>query len=206
MSAVQGDLALNRPGDAVRRKILELQPSAFKRLVGRWLRNSEIYSWSNGLVGERVTGRRLNRLKGRGWHILHAVQWSSGSDIDHLAIGPAGVFTINSKRHKGKTVWYGDRAITVNRAATRHIAISQGEALRVSRVLSQRCGFHVPVRPVIAVVHAAKLTVKSAAPPVLVLAADQIDRALAGLSPTLSKDQTDQIYAAARDPRTWATA
>jgi hypothetical protein len=156
--AAQDDLALNRPGDAVRRKIIELQPSAPKRLLGRWLRGSEIYSWSNGLVGERVTGRRLNRLRSRGWSVLHAVQWSSGSDIDHLAIGPAGVFAINSKRHKGKTVWYGDTAITVNRAPTRHIVISQHEARRVSRVLSQRCGFHVPVRPVIAVVHAAKVT------------------------------------------------
>jgi hypothetical protein len=204
--AEQDDLALNRPGDAVRRKITELQPSALKRFVGRWLPGSEIYSWANGLVGERVTGRRLDRLKGRGWCVLHAVQWDSGSDIDHLAIGSAGVFTINSKRHKGKAVWYGDTAITVNRAPTRHVVISQHEARRVSQVLSQRCGFQVPVRPVIAVVHAAKLTVKNAAPPVLVLSADQVDRVLSGLSPTLSREQVERVYAVARNPSTWVTA
>ncbi|MET7902719.1 hypothetical protein ABZS86_15060 [Streptomyces sp. NPDC005355] len=118
-------------------------------------------------------------------------------------MGPAGVFTVNSKHHKGKTVWYGDTAITVNRAPTRHIAISQHEASRVAQVLSRHSGLDVPVRPVIAVVHAAKLTMKNAAPPVLVLTADQVDRALSGLSPTLSREQVERIYEVARSPRTW---
>jgi hypothetical protein len=39
-------------------------------------------------------------------------------------------------------------------------------------VLSRRCGADVAVRPVISVLHAAKLTVKGAAPPVLVLAVE----------------------------------
>lgn len=206
MSAATNDLALNRPGDAVRRKIIELQPSVLMRLVGRWLPGTEIHSWCSGLVGERVTGRRLNRLQGRGWRILHAVQWDSGSDIDHLAIGRAGVFAINSKRHKGKSVWYGDHAITINGTSTRHVVISQQEARRVSQALTRRCGFDVPVRPVISVVHAAKLKVKNAAPPVLVLPVEEVDRILSGLSPLLTRDQVDQIYAVARDPRTWAGA
>jgi hypothetical protein len=203
MQPIQGDLARNRPGDAVRRKIRELQPNALRRVVDRWSRDSEIRSWADGLVGERVTGRRLDRLRRHGWFTLHAVQWASGADIDHLAIGPAGVFTINSKRHKGKVVWYGDYAITVNGASTRHIAASRTEARRASRALSRHCGFAVPVRPVISVVDAAKVTVKSAAPPVLVLPAGDLDRVLSGLTSTLTHDQVVRIYEVARDPRTW---
>ena len=30
-----------------------------------------------------------------------------GSDIDHLAIGPGGVFTINAKHHAGAKIWVG---------------------------------------------------------------------------------------------------
>jgi hypothetical protein len=204
MQPVQGDLARNRPGDAVRRKIRDLQPNAFRRLIDRWSRDSEIRSWADGLVGERVTGRNLARLKHHGWFTLHAVQWASGADIDHLVIGPAGVFTVNSKRHKGKVVWYGDYAITVNGASTRHIAVSQAEARRVSQTLSRRCGFTVPVRPVISVVHAAKVIVKSAAPPVLVLPARDLGRILSGLTPTLPLDQVARVYEVARDPGTWA--
>ncbi|QHC26649.1 NERD domain-containing protein [Streptomyces sp. GS7] len=176
-----------------------------KRLFVRWSRDPEVRSWASGLVGERFTGRRLNRL-GRQWKVLHAVQWATGSDIDHLAVGPAGVFAVNSKRHKDKTVWYGDHAITVNRAPTRHIAISQDEARRIARVLTRHCGFPVPVRPVIAVVDAAKLTVKNAAPPVLVLEAVELPRHLAGLSPVLTADQAKHIYDVARDARTWTQA
>ncbi|WP_405447697.1 NERD domain-containing protein [Streptomyces achromogenes] len=203
MQLLAGDLARNRPGDAVRRKIVELQPNPLLRLVGRWSPRSEIRSWSDGLVGERVTGRRLDRLRRHGWYTLHAIQWASGADIDHLAIGPAGVFSINSKRHRGKSVWYGDAAITVNGAVQRHIAISQSEARRVSRALTRRCGMEIPVRPVISVVHAAKLKVKNANPPVLVLEVDRLDRVLSGLSPVLSSDQVARIYNAARDARTW---
>ncbi|MCK1823044.1 NERD domain-containing protein [Streptomyces sp. XM83C] len=204
MEPLSDDLALNRPGDAVRRKIRELQPDPVMRFVGRWRSGGEIRSWLDGLAGERVTGRVLDRLRGHGWFVLHAVQWASGADIDHLAIGPAGVFAVNSKRHRGKAVWYGDSALTVNGAPTRHIAVSRSEARRVSRVLSQCCGMEVPVRPVISVVHAAKLTVKNADPPVLVLAVEDLGRVLSGLSPTLSPEQVARIYGVARDARTWA--
>lgn len=197
------DLARNRPGDAVRRKIQELQPNPLLRLIDRWMPSSEIRTWADGLTGERATARRLGRLKGNGWFTLHAIQWPSGADIDHLAIGPAGVFSINSKRHRGKAVWYGDTAITVNGTTTRHIAISQSEARRVSRALSRRCGGQIPVRPVISVVDASKLTVKSANPPVLVLAVEHLDRALSGLTPTLTPEEVARIYGLAREVRTW---
>jgi hypothetical protein len=173
------------------------------RLIDRWSPESEIRSWSDGLVGERITGRRLDRLRGRGWFTLHAIQWESGADIDHLAIGPAGVFSINSKRHRGKSVWYGDAALTVNGVVQRHIAVSLSEARRVSRALTRRCGVDVPVRPVISVVHAAKLTVKSANPPVLVLEVQRLDQVLSGLRPVLTSDQVAHIYSVARDARTW---
>ncbi|MEU8751988.1 nuclease-related domain-containing protein [Streptomyces chartreusis] len=199
-----GDLAANRPGDAVRRKIVELEPNPLRRMLGRWSRGSEIHSWANGLVGEQVTGRRLRRLRHHGWFTLHAVQWASGADIDHLTIGPAGVFTINSKRHRGKAVWYGDAAITVNGTPTRHIPISQHEAQRTSAVLSRNCGMTVTVRPVISLVHAASLQVKGAAPPVLVLEVTELDRVLSGLTPVLSSDQVARIYEVVRDPTTWA--
>lgn len=203
MQPLLEDLARNRPGDAVRRKIHELQPNPVLRLLDRWRPSSEIRSWSDGLTGERITGKRLDSLRSRGWFILHAIQWASGADIDHLAIGPAGVFSINSKRHRGKSVWYGDAAITVNGAVQRHIAVSQSEARRVSRALSRRCGIDVPVRPVISVVHAAKLKVKNANPPVLVLDAEHLDRVLSGLRPELTSDQVAHIYTVARDARTW---
>ncbi|MFG2815283.1 nuclease-related domain-containing protein [Streptomyces sp. NPDC048410] len=204
MQSLPEDLARNRPGDAVRRKIRELQPNPVLRLIDRRRPGTDIYSWASGLKGEQRTARRLRRLRGHGWLTLHAVQWATGTDIDHLAIGPAGVFAIDSKRHPGKTLWYGDRAVTVNGTSTKHIAASRSEARKVSCTLSTPCGFEVPVRPVISVVDAAKLIVKGANPPVLVLEVEHLDRVLSGLTPTLSTDQVARIYEVARRRRTWS--
>ncbi|MFI9624537.1 nuclease-related domain-containing protein [Streptomyces sp. NPDC052042] len=78
----------------LRRKLAELEPNRLKRQFVRWSPDPERRSWALGLIGERATGRRLNSLRRHGWRILHAIQWPSKSDIDHLAIGPSGVFTI----------------------------------------------------------------------------------------------------------------
>ncbi|WP_323179837.1 nuclease-related domain-containing protein [Streptomyces sp. NBC_01285] len=200
----QGDLVANRPGDAIRQKLAELEPNRVKRPFARWSPDREVRSWALGLIGERTTGRRLNSLRRQGWRILHSIQWPSKSDIDHLAIGPSGVFTINSKFHKGKTVWYGDHAITVNRAPTRHIAISEHEAQRTSRALSDQCGFPVPVRPVVAVVGAARVSVKNAAPPVLVVDGSKVHAILSGLTPVLTSEQVEHIFSVARQRETWS--
>ncbi|MFC9155347.1 hypothetical protein ACFTT0_10240 [Streptomyces bauhiniae] len=56
----------------------------------------------------------------------------------------------------------------------------------------------------ISVMDAAKLIVKSANPPVLVLEVEHLDQVLSGLTPTLSTDQVAHIYEVARRGRTWS--
>ncbi|MFI6153144.1 nuclease-related domain-containing protein [Kitasatospora sp. NPDC051170] len=199
------DLAQNAPGDSIRRKIRELEPSWIKRRLAYWLgkEQTQAHTWAVGLRGERVVGRRLDRLRRDGWKVLHSVQFSSGTDIDHLVIGPPGVFTVNTKHHRGAVVWQGDQAITVNRVPTRYAPVSQSEATKVSRVLSARSGFPVPVQPVVAVVGATSITIGSALSPILLLDGARVDQHLSGRLPQLRSDQVDQIFAVARDSRTW---
>ncbi|WP_344467672.1 nuclease-related domain-containing protein [Kitasatospora kazusensis] len=134
--------------------LAEVEPTWWKRRLAYWLdkEKTPAHTWAVGLRGERIVGGRLNRLRRDGWEILHSVQWSSGTDIDHLAIGPPGVFTVNTKHHRGAAVWQGDHAVTVNRSSTRYVPASQSEATRVERLLTARCGFSVPVLPVLAIV------------------------------------------------------
>src|SRR5690606_36128291 len=50
-----------------------------------------------GALGELEVGRLLDQLDSE-WFAFHAVPvGSAGSDVDHIVIGPGGVFTINSK-------------------------------------------------------------------------------------------------------------
>ena len=58
-----------------------------------------------GYFGERVVAEQLEPLKAHGWRIFHDVPGGTTEhrfNLDHLAVGPAGVFVIETKtRRKG---------------------------------------------------------------------------------------------------------
>ena len=49
-----------------------------------------------GLLGERKTRKLLERLESEGWQVRHGVDVGKG-DLDHLVVGPKGVFVIETK-------------------------------------------------------------------------------------------------------------
>jgi hypothetical protein len=53
-----------------------------------------------GATGEEHVGGLLDRLAAEGWEVIHDVSLGRG-DIDHVAIGPAGVYTVETKSHPG---------------------------------------------------------------------------------------------------------
>lgn len=46
-------------------------------------------------------GRVLEEMHGDGWYVLHDISFGAGN-IDHVAIGPGGLFTIETKSHPGR--------------------------------------------------------------------------------------------------------
>lgn len=60
-----------------------------------------IQRWGRGAAGEELVGAALDGLGERGWFALHDVQLGRGN-IDHLLLGPAGLFTIETKSHRGR--------------------------------------------------------------------------------------------------------
>ena len=52
-----------------------------------------------GARGEEHVGGLLNRLP-RGWRVVHDVSFGHGN-VDHIAIGPPGVFVVETKSHPG---------------------------------------------------------------------------------------------------------
>lgn len=53
-----------------------------------------------GAQGEEHVGELLNGLTDRGWLVIHDASFGRGN-VDHILIGPAGVFTIETKSHAG---------------------------------------------------------------------------------------------------------
>jgi hypothetical protein len=72
-------------------------------------------AWRRGAVGERRTARLLAGLERHGWAVLHDLAVAgSRANLDHLVIGPAGVFVIDSKQYCGRLrldpsgrLWHG---------------------------------------------------------------------------------------------------
>ncbi|MGI5274151.1 nuclease-related domain-containing protein [Nonomuraea sp. CA-218870] len=111
-------------------------------------------AWRKGAAGERATARRLRTLELAGYTVLHDLAIPhSNANIDHLVIGPTGVFVIDSKKwHRRTTVraatgtlWIGRTPIN---AVVRPVLF---EVRRAGEVLSQATGRHVEVLAVIAV-------------------------------------------------------
>jgi hypothetical protein len=200
------DLAVRQAGQAAREQAVAYREAApIKTFVGRVLgvRNDE-RAWRIGAKGEEKVAARLDRLP-EGWHVLHAVPVGSrGADIDHVVMGPAGVFTVNAKHHPDAKVWVGGNTVMVNGHRQPYVRNSRHEAQRAARLLSAAVDFDVPVMGVIAVVGAHKgFTVKSQPDDVHVTTRKQLARWLEHRRSVLSETQVTAVYTAARKSTTW---
>lgn len=197
------DLAANRPGEALRRKLDELLPGPFDRVLAALLgKRSSAYSWRRGLAGERRVGADLEGFAAAGWRVLHSVPLAGDVDIDHLLIGPAGVFTVNTKFHRGARIWVGDEAVKIGRDSYPYVRRSRAEARRAGEILTRACGFAVEARPVLAFVGADRLTVVPSLRDVHVLLRRELPR-LTRLPSVWRPETVEAVHACARNPWTW---
>jgi hypothetical protein len=202
----EDDLAGRRPGEALRERVGEVSLGFWGWLVARLFGHRlEADGWRTGLAGERKAGAQLERLTFRGWKVLHSIPLPRDVDIDHLLIGPGGVFCVNTKCHRGARIWVGDDSVKIGGQSYPYVRKSRAEAKRATRALTRACGFAVDVQPVLLFVEAAKVTVVSSLHDVRVVT-DREVRSLGRLKGTLVPTEVDAIYGAARNARTWAGA
>lgn len=162
--------------------------------------------WYLGALGEIAVGRLLAKLP-EGWHVLHAVPVGKGSsDIDHVVIGPGGVFTINTKNHSGQKVWVAGRTFMVAGQKQQHIRHAEHEAERAGRLLAAAADAQITVTPVVVVVDPQSLTIREKPATVVVLSATQLVRWLKKRPPVFTPEQVSWLLRAADLPATWHTA
>ncbi|MFJ2173966.1 nuclease-related domain-containing protein [Streptomyces sp. NPDC087851] len=202
-SAPEDDLSANRPGAQLLPQ-LEGSPSWFTRLLMRLLgQEDENSSWRKGLRGEKIVGAELDRLKSQGWVALHSIPLPSGADIDHLLIGPGGVFCLNTKNFPDARVWVGDNSVKVNGGPGHpYVRNSRHEGRRVSTTLTRACGFAVSVTPVLVFVSPAALNIVSSLHDVRAIKHRELSsfRHQRGV---LHPEDIESVYAVARNPQTW---
>jgi len=100
--------------------------------------------WARGAAGERATAALLENLPGRHWVVLHDLALpGSRANIDHLVIGPTGVWVVDTKAYRARldARW---RNVMVGSVPLSTAAV-RWEAERVSGALG------VEARPIVAV-------------------------------------------------------
>ena len=171
------------PAHAVSHRCLDVQRSAsprcfFGRLFGFDPLHPDAVAWYRGALGERRVGRILAGL-GREWRVLHAVPQGDGdAAIDHLVIGPPGVFTLT----------------------TSGVIEAEAEARAASRSLTRAAGIPVGVSGIVVDAFAHALTAGRAAQ---LVPANRLLRHLRDLPTTLGPDTVASVARAAEEWTTW---
>jgi hypothetical protein len=198
------DLAANQAGEGVKAEAeAARRANPVLNVVARVLGvHTEAAAWTKGGKGEELVGKRLAKL-GPEWRVIHSIPvGTKGTDIDHLVIGPGGVFSLNAKNHRGKRVWVNTEVVKVNGQNQKYIQISEHEAQKVSRKLSAACGFAVAVTGVVVVV-ADSFKVAGTPTRARVVGRKDIAYWLRKQPKVLDAAAVDSIYAMARRSATW---
>ena len=201
----QADLATRRAGTgpALRARQLRIGNPVLRGLARAAGLRTRDQAWRVGAAGEIKVGARLNRLRRHGWHVLHSIPLGHGGDIDHLLIGPAGVYTANTKHHPNARVTVGHSVIFVRGWQTTHISQALREAGRARGALSSALGRPVTVEPLV-IIHGARVSGWLLQRPRGVKVLPSWAAAWWLRLPRRRQDaDIEAIYAAARDRATW---
>lgn len=190
-------------GASARHMAASLRAEApMRSLLDRVLaRTTDERAWRKGARGERFSGWLLDRLP-QGWHVFHDIPVGErGANIDHLVIGPAGVFTVNTKNLSGK-IWLAPSTLLVDGRKRDYLPKAVREARRASRLLEDALRRPIEVTPVLSII-ADEWTVKERPSDVIVATPRGVKRLLLDRQGILSPHDVTEIAGAAAEPQTW---
>lgn len=141
-----------------------------------------------------------------GWYVLQTldIQCFDHHDpddlhVDHVVVGPGGVFTIYVEHQPAAKVWVSEHAVTINGRESNRLRRARFEARRSSGVLSDACGFNVTVQSVLILIDAATMQTMSHPAEVHVRTQHDIRDWLCRQPPRLDGEMIRAIYDRGRE-------
>jgi hypothetical protein len=195
-------------GFALVRECLRLQDAAQRRsIIARFFGADPIVPRSRaayrGALGEVAVAATLTE-RGAGWFVVHEVPIGIvGAPVQHVLIGPPGVFTISLHNHAGREVWVRSQGFTAGLENHSHIRDAEAAADRASTLLSDAVGFAVNAIPCVVVLDSRSITIAKPPRRVAVLTPRQLRGWLGQLPPRLSPHEAALLGMYAEERSTW---
>jgi hypothetical protein len=158
-------------------------------------------------LGDAAIAPALQQLGPR-WDMLHDVPIADSRAVDHVAIGPGGVYAIRAVHCGGADVIVDGPELTIG-GAVRGDLVELAESATIAEQLLEtaRAGAApadgVTVRPLFVAVDAGRIVVRTPAPGVGVIGLSQLRRTLAHARPRLPGDAVASISDLAERSSTW---
>ncbi|HEV7812245.1 MAG TPA: nuclease-related domain-containing protein [Leifsonia sp.] len=176
--------------------------SGFARAFGVGVLSDEGRHWYTAALSEIAVGDALAAL-GADWVVLHAVPLDDhGTGIDHVVIGPTGVFALSSGNHSDQFPDRSDPAGLVRR----HIRNSELKVGRVERALAGALGTAVEATGVLIVVNPKSIPARVAPRDIKVIGSHELVDWLESGARVLSVSDVQQLADLAEKPETWLSS
>ncbi len=177
--------------------------SFLSRLFGRRPIATELCAEYRLACGEVAVLDSLSQL-GSEWMVFHTVPLGRGDDdLEYVAVGPAGVYSIAVRQHPGGAIWIDGGVLLVDDERMPHIRDAEFEAVRASQLLSEVTGSRVEVTPCLVISGSRSLTVSKPPRRVAVLDTRNLRSWLKDMPRILSAETLGAFRTAASEQTDW---
>jgi hypothetical protein len=172
-------------------------------MIGRSPLGADSARFLDAARAEIAVGLALAALP-REWIVFHSLPvGESGSDVDHLIIGPGGVFALHSDRQARKSVQVAGRSVQVGARKIPYIREAEFEAVSLTALLGERMPRAAPVQGVVVLVDTRRVTVVAPPSRVKIIEADALCAWLQALPPVLAPLERLEIARFVDNPQLW---
>jgi hypothetical protein len=206
--AVSTSLRGRVPGQAVISDIVVAQQDVPPRSrLARIFGASPLASTTRGLyraaLGELAVGQMLNQL-GPLWDILHVVPVDElNGQIEHLVIGPPGVFALFTENYPGQEIKVAGESMTIGGRSVDDIQAVRRLSDSAAERLSSAAGRRVTVEPVIILIDPTKLVLREQPSGINIVASRHLLRLLTRAERLLAGSEVAYISDIADRETTW---
>jgi hypothetical protein len=170
--------------------------------IGAWLGEDDDHP--RGERGSPVR-LRLDRLADEGWQTVHDVPLGrQGTVVEHLLIGPGGIFTVTERRHPGSHVRAAARTMHVDGRAVPYLRDARLEASRVQGLLHSAGCAGAGVRAVLVIAGDLERDVQDPPQDILVIARHEVPNLFRRMPERLDPARVSAVAHVARRRTTWA--